>query len=197
MKKDESKSWNEHIAEFESRWTTANSRLSTATTNSKAWIRGLQLAFSDEEFKAHLLLSTLPSTMDNIVDNLRTKEAMSYSDVRTRLLGLSSLLTQPSCPIRNKRRRRISPSLVRLRCPLSVPGSLPQKSAPIVGSEISLLKAIHTPTVPSLRRLLKRRRMQLALRRLHKKNLTTSPRADILLFEIISYIYSCVFPSDR
>jgi len=66
MQKDESKSWNEHIAEFESRWTTANSKVSTATTDSKAQICGLQLVFSEEEFKVHLLLSTLPSTMDNI-----------------------------------------------------------------------------------------------------------------------------------
>jgi len=90
MQKDESKTWNEHIAEFESRWTNANSKVATTTTDSKAWIRGFQLVFSDEEFKAHLLLSTLPSTMDNIVDNFRTKETLSYSDVRTRLLDLSS-----------------------------------------------------------------------------------------------------------
>jgi len=90
MQKDEYKTWNKYITEFESRWTNANSKVATATKDSKPWIRGFQSVFSDEEFKAHLLLSTLSSTMDNIVDNLQTKETLSYSDVWTRLLDLSS-----------------------------------------------------------------------------------------------------------
>jgi len=89
MKKTDAKSWTEHIAEFESRWTNVNSKVSTATTTSKPWIQGLQLAFSDAEFKAHLLLRTLPPNMDNIVDNLLTKETLSYTDVWTKLLDLS------------------------------------------------------------------------------------------------------------
>jgi len=89
MKKTDAKSWSEHITEFESRWTNVNSKVSTATTTSKLWIQSLQLAFSDAEFKAHLLLRTLPPNMDNIVDNLLTKETLSYTDVWTKLLDLS------------------------------------------------------------------------------------------------------------
>ena len=108
MQKDESKTWNEHITEFESRWTNANSKVATATKDSKAWIHGFQSVFSDEEFKAHLLLSTLPSTMDNIVDNLRTKETLSYSDVRTRLLDLSSPDTAGSALMSHQKKKKES-----------------------------------------------------------------------------------------
>ena len=89
MKKEESTPWNSHITEFESRWTVVNSKVSASTTESESWLQGLKLCFNDQKFKAHLLLLTLPPTMDNIVDNMVTKLDLRYSDVQTRLLDLS------------------------------------------------------------------------------------------------------------
>ena len=88
LKKSTTSSWNEHIIEFETLWTAVNTKTSTGDPNSKQWIRGLKQAFANEEFKAHLLLRTLPSSLDNVVDNLRTKDTISYSDVRTQILEI-------------------------------------------------------------------------------------------------------------
>jgi len=107
MKKDESKSWNEHIAEFELRWAHVNLKVSTATDTSKPWIQGLKLAFSDLEFKAHLLLRTLPSTMDNIVGNLRTKDELSYSDVLAKILDLRP--PDRLCPMSHQKSKKSVP----------------------------------------------------------------------------------------
>ena len=83
FKKSASSSWNEYIMEFETLWTAVNTKTSAANRNSKQWI---QSAFTDGEFKAHLLLRTLPSSLDNVVG---TKDPLSYSDVRTQILELS------------------------------------------------------------------------------------------------------------
>ena len=89
-KKDEAKSWQEHVSEFESLLTIVNSKVATADSSSKPWLQGLKQCFADDEFKAHLLLRTLPRSCGNIVDNLRTKTDLSYTDTRTHVLDLSS-----------------------------------------------------------------------------------------------------------
>jgi len=90
FKKDPSTTWNEHIAQYESRYTTVTSKLSTITTTDKAWQRGLKDAFANQEFKAHLLLRSLPPILDSVVETLRSKSDLTYSETRTRILELSS-----------------------------------------------------------------------------------------------------------
>ena len=91
LKKSTTSSWNEYIIEFETLWTAVNTKTSTADQNSKQWICGLKQAFTDEEFKVHILLRNLPSSLDNVVDNLRTKDTISYSDMRTQILELQRI----------------------------------------------------------------------------------------------------------
>ena len=50
----------------------------------------LQALTASSEAKAAFLLVSLPSLMDNIVDNLRTKERVTYEDVRAKPLDLSA-----------------------------------------------------------------------------------------------------------
>ena len=90
MIKDLSTTWNEHIAFYESRYTTITSKLSTITTTDKAWQKGLKQAFAEQRFKAHLLLRTLPSSLDSVVENLRSKSDVSYTQTRTLIIKLSS-----------------------------------------------------------------------------------------------------------
>jgi hypothetical protein len=89
MRKDENTSMLLHITEFESKWTVVNTKVSNASSTDKDWLQGLKLCFNDPEFKAHLLLRTLPSNLENVVDNLQTKSDLTYSDVRTKLLDLN------------------------------------------------------------------------------------------------------------
>ena len=90
MKKEDSTSWSSHIEGFESRWSIVNAKVSTASSTSKPpWLEGLKLCFNDQVFKAHLLLRTLPSSMNNFVDNRVRKLDLTYLDVRTSLLNLN------------------------------------------------------------------------------------------------------------
>lgn len=90
LKKDESTTWQAHIADFEARWNTIVTKVSSADSSSKAWLQGLRQCFSDTEYKAHLLLRTVPASLSNVVDNLQTKADITYTDVRTKLLDLQS-----------------------------------------------------------------------------------------------------------
>ncbi|KAF8419630.1 hypothetical protein BGX38DRAFT_1145243 [Terfezia claveryi] len=90
MKKEPSKSWQEHIIVFEALWNIVAFELSTANAADKFWKQGFRIAFMDKELKAQLLLHTLPSELDKVVYNLRTKTDLRYYDVRTRILDLSS-----------------------------------------------------------------------------------------------------------
>lgn len=146
MKKTDAKSWTEHIAEFESRWTNVNSKVSTATNTSKPWIQGLQLAFSDAEFKAHLLLRTLPPNMDNIVDNLLTKETLSYTDVRTKLLDLSHDLTPAGSALATYQKPKKSTNKGKSTASASSSGSSPLRPGIPPAKECSYCWKRHLPS---------------------------------------------------
>lgn len=90
FKKDSSTSWNEHITQFETHFTTVTTKLSTVTSTDKEWQRGLKQSFADQEFKAHLLLCTLPASYNAVVENLHSKSDLTYSETCTRILELSS-----------------------------------------------------------------------------------------------------------
>lgn len=55
---------NEHIAECKARWLNVNVKVSPATSGptSKKWIQDLKSCFNDDEFKAQVLLRTLPAS---------------------------------------------------------------------------------------------------------------------------------------
>ena len=78
-------------------------KTSTADANSKQWVQGFKLCFTDDEFKAHILLCTLPPSMDNIVNNLRTKDPLSYSDMRTQILNVGTDSSAGSALISTKK----------------------------------------------------------------------------------------------
>ena len=52
--------------------------------------RTLQALTASNEAKTAFLLISLPSSMDNIVDNLQTKERVTYEDARAKLLDISA-----------------------------------------------------------------------------------------------------------
>ena len=95
-----------HISKFEEHFIRIEQKASIATNDSPAYMRGLKLFLSDSEDKAHLLLRTLPTSMSNIVDNLQTKDGLTYSDIRTKLLDLSSTISAGSARVAAKNKHK-------------------------------------------------------------------------------------------
>ena len=88
--KDDSIAMPQHIQLFENHWNRLLEKVSFATSSSEPYARGLKIAFMDSKLKAHMLLHSLPPSMANVVDNLQTKDSLTYNDVRSRLLDLAS-----------------------------------------------------------------------------------------------------------
>ena len=88
--KDDSIAMPQHIQLFETHWNRLLEKVSFATSGSELYARGLKLAFTDTKLKAHMLLHSLPTSMANVVDNLQTKDSLTYNDVRSRLLDHAS-----------------------------------------------------------------------------------------------------------
>ena len=77
----------DHISSYQQKHTYTTERCRSA--NDQAPYRHLlEYLKCDETTTRHLLMS-LPSSMDNIVDNLQSKDALTYVNVRSRLLDLS------------------------------------------------------------------------------------------------------------
>ena len=90
---DEKSSLSDHLSNFDNLWTRLKERTSSATSEERLDFVLKGLADSDEAKGTFLLLS-LPKTYDNIVDNLQTKENLTYNDVYQRLINLASASNQ-------------------------------------------------------------------------------------------------------
>ena len=81
----------DHIVNFESIWTSLASRTNQATaTDANKLAYALQLFFQSSEIKASLLLGSLPDSMNNIVENLQTKDNLTYELAYNHLMDLRS-----------------------------------------------------------------------------------------------------------
>jgi len=77
----------DHLTGFHNNWI----RLKDRSQQGRGELsRTLQALTASNEVKAAFLLISLPSSMDNIVDNLQTKERVTYEDVRAKLLDISA-----------------------------------------------------------------------------------------------------------
>ena len=75
----------DHLTRFHNGWI----RLKDRSQQGKGELcKTLQVLTASNEAKAAFLLISLPSSMDNIVDNLQTKEKVTYEDIRVKLLDL-------------------------------------------------------------------------------------------------------------
>jgi len=85
-----------HIEKYDELWQRlleqtfeANSRSRDADSTSKDTLEAVLLPLANTEVaKGAFFLTTFPSTLDNVVDNLTTKESAAYNEVCTRLLDL-------------------------------------------------------------------------------------------------------------
>ena len=89
MQKSESTTVIAHLHSYEQNWNRLVEKVSGASEDDELYLRGLRLCTQDQKIKAHLLLRTLPKSMQNIVDNLRSKTDLTYNDVHTRLLDIN------------------------------------------------------------------------------------------------------------
>jgi len=92
---DEKSSLSDHLSTFDNLWTRLKERTCAATSTQRLDFALKSLADSDEAKGAFLLLS-LPKAYDNIVDNLQTKENLTYNDIYQRLMDLASTSNQGS-----------------------------------------------------------------------------------------------------
>ena len=89
IQKSESTTVTAHLHSYEQNWNRLVEKVGRASEDDELYLRGLRLCTQDQKMKAHLLLRTLPKSMENIVDNLQSKTDLTYNDVRTRLLDLN------------------------------------------------------------------------------------------------------------
>lgn len=81
----------DHIVNFESKWTSLASRTNqAATTDANKLAYALKSFFQSSEIKASLLLGSLPDSMNNIVENLQTKDNLTYELAYNHLMDLRS-----------------------------------------------------------------------------------------------------------
>ena len=81
----------DHIVDFESKWTSLASRTNqSAVTDTNKLAFALKPFFQSSEIKASLLLGSLPDTMNNIVENLQTKDNLTYELAYNHLMDLRS-----------------------------------------------------------------------------------------------------------
>ena len=81
----------DHIVDFESKWTSLASRTNQASaTDTNKLAFALKPFFQSSEIKASLLLGSLPETMNNIVENLQTKDNLTYELAYNHLMDLRS-----------------------------------------------------------------------------------------------------------
>ncbi|KAH0605764.1 uncharacterized protein H6S33_004221 [Morchella sextelata] len=90
-KMQEGGSLTEHLATFDANWNTLKSRCQSA--DHKLAQALLPLTKSNEAMAA-FLLSSLPKSMSNVVDNIQTKQDVTYEDVRQRLQNLDEVAPQ-------------------------------------------------------------------------------------------------------
>jgi hypothetical protein len=77
----------EHLTAFTYRWQRLNSRCATSKSEIA---KALSNFTNSQQVKAAFLLISLPSEMDNIVDNLQMKADLSYADIYARLMDFAA-----------------------------------------------------------------------------------------------------------
>jgi len=80
----------DHLLEFDTNWNRLQHRCSSARqsdTNTLPYLFHPVLA--SEQAKAVFLLLSLPQSMENIVDNLQTKQGLTYDDAYQRLIDIA------------------------------------------------------------------------------------------------------------
>src|SRR5205814_3450353 len=80
----------DHLLEFDTNWNRLQHRCSSARqsdTNTLPYLFHPVLA--SEQAKAVFLLRSLPRSMESIVDNLQTKQGLTYDDAYQRLVDIA------------------------------------------------------------------------------------------------------------
>jgi len=78
-----------HINKYDTLWNLLHLRCSTASSTDRYTVPFVfQTVFESREAKAAILLRSLPESMNNIVDNLQTKEDLTYDHVYNKLMDL-------------------------------------------------------------------------------------------------------------
>jgi len=78
-----------HINKYDTLWNRLHLRCSTASSTDRYTLPFVfQTVFESPEAKAAILLRSLPESMNNIVDNLQTKEDLTYDHVYNKLMDL-------------------------------------------------------------------------------------------------------------
>lgn len=75
-----------HLDEFHQRWTRISKRTSTSN---QAVAVGMRTMFQSDEVKGSFFLATLPETMDNVIDNLSTRNITAFQDIEPKILDIS------------------------------------------------------------------------------------------------------------
>jgi hypothetical protein len=99
LKLDDTASMKDHLLEFDTHWNRIQQRCSSATSTDKNKLPSLFKPILDsEEAKAAFLLLSLPASLDNVVDNLQTKENLTYNDAYQRLTDIADRHEQGDSP---------------------------------------------------------------------------------------------------
>ncbi|KAI0992830.1 hypothetical protein K3495_g15354, partial [Podosphaera aphanis] len=83
----------EYLTKFNDSWNRLRNRSQASETTLAKAFKDLT---SSDDVKGAFLLSSLPKSMENIVDNLVTKEVINYEGVSAKLLDVSANRTEPS-----------------------------------------------------------------------------------------------------
>jgi hypothetical protein len=75
-----------HLDEFHQRWTRMAKRTLAST---KAVAVAMRPVFASDEVKGSFFLATLPDTMDNVIDNLSTRNLTAFQDIEPKILDIS------------------------------------------------------------------------------------------------------------
>jgi len=83
----------DHIIKYDTLWNRLHLRCSTPSSTDRYTLPFVfQTVFESPEAKAAILLCSLPESMNNIIDNLQTKEDLTYDQVYNKLMDLKILL---------------------------------------------------------------------------------------------------------
>jgi transposase InsO family protein len=75
-----------HLDEFHQRWTRMANR---CAASSQTVAKAMTKMFESDEVKGSFFLSTLPDTMDTIIDNLSTRNLTAFKDIEPKILDIA------------------------------------------------------------------------------------------------------------
>ena len=75
-----------HLDEFHQRWTRMANR---CAASSQTVAKAMTKMFESDEVKGSFFLSTLPDTMDTIIDNLSTRNLTAFKDIKPKILDIA------------------------------------------------------------------------------------------------------------